>query len=154
MPINFLHIVNSYANTGNKRRIEWKGLINSFPLLRGEIEPIEGETKVTMSVHCECTIAVHMLQKLLERQNTDHRISPKFIEIGISKYSSWLCEKYIEFLAESNDFVRFIVTGYQGKTQSGWIPPSHSPPSALSRMSELLKHEMDEIVDTVERGPE
>jgi hypothetical protein len=152
MPMNFLHIVNSYADIRDSRHIEWEELINAFPLLKDEMKPpTEGETKVTTSVHCECTIAVHMLRKFLERQNTVHRTRPKFIGIGISKYSCWLCEKYIEFLVQSNAFVRFTVAGYQGKIQSGWKPPSHGPPSARSSMTELLKHEMDEILDTVER---
>src|SRR4051794_26147459 len=119
---NFLHIVNSYADTRDSRHIEWDELINAFPLLKDEIEPTGGEQmKVTASVHCECTIAVHMLRKFLERGNTVHRTRPKFIEIGISKYSCWLCEKYIEFLVQSNNtLVRFIVAGYQGKIHSGW----------------------------------
>ena len=46
MPMNFLHIVNSYANIRDNRHIEWEELINAFPLLKDEMKPpTEGETK-------------------------------------------------------------------------------------------------------------
>ena len=47
--------------------------------------------------------------------------------------------------------MRFIVTGYQGKIQAGWVPPLHGPPSAHNNIVGLLKHEMDEILESVER---
>ena len=46
--------------------------------------------------------------------------------------------------------MRFIVTGYQGKMQAGWIPP-HGPANARNDIIRLIQHEMDEISESVER---
>jgi OTT_1508-like deaminase len=110
-------------------------------------EPIAGLKKVTISVHCECTIAIHMCQVFLR---TNQRTSPKVFEIGISKHSCWLCQNYLEFLSAAWRS-RFIIAGYQGKIHSGWKPPPGGPPGVLSSMDELLRQETDEILESVKR---
>jgi hypothetical protein len=47
--------------------------------------------------------------------------------------------------------MRFVVGGYQGKIQAGWMPPSDGPPSAFKSVAWLLQHEMDEFMESVER---
>jgi hypothetical protein len=57
---------------------------------------------------------------------------PTFINIGISKYSCWLCEKYLELLVQNESGftpdMKVAVSGYQGKIQSGWTVPPNGPP--------------------------
>lgn len=140
---NFLDAVNSYAaREENHVVIKWDDLINAFPILRDEKKPA-GEVKVTTSVHCECTVAVHMLRKLRERPLN------RPVEIGIYKYSCWLCGKYLKYLSRGS-LVQFVVSGFQGKIQPGWMPPS-SPPSARNSMAELVEREVNEIIETTER---
>ena len=101
------------------------------------------------SVHCECTVAVHMFQKVSEYANKGTR--PSSVDIGISKHSCWFCQKYLEFVLQSTWGMRFVVTGYQEEIQAGWVPPLHGSPSAHNNIVGLLKHEMDEILESVER---
>ena len=44
----------------------------------------------------------------------------------------------------------FIVAGYQGKIHAGWKPPN-GPTDAFEKMVELLKQEMVEILEYVNR---
>jgi len=90
-----------------------------------------------------------MSQKLWGQE----RPGPKFVEIGISKHSCWLCEKYLEFLMQSSGFdkLRLVVTGYQGKIHSGWMAPPNGPINALCSMACLIRGELDEISENVER---
>jgi hypothetical protein len=141
---NFLHIINAYADSRKTRHIEWDELTEAYPSLENTVEPKDGNTSVTMSVHCECTLAIRLLLEYANR-----RTPPKFAEIGISKYSCWLCQKYLDFLFSASE-MRFIVTGYQGKMQAGWIPP-HGPANARNDIIRLIQHEMDEILESVER---
>jgi len=98
-PKNFLRVINSYADSRKIRHIEWEELVEAYPSLK-DTKPTEGDMPVTTSVHCECIIAVHMLRKYLERENAI-QITPKYVEIGISKRSCWFCQKYLEFLSDS-----------------------------------------------------
>lgn len=144
---NLFDILNSYytSTRGSHHHIDREELIIAFPLLRDEEEPI-GEVRITTSVHCECTIASHMPKRVLGRETFD-RFRPKSIKIGISDFC-WFCEKYMKCL-QTNSLVRFIVSGYQRKIQAGWTPPS-GPQYALNSIAKLVRHEVDEILGTVE----
>ena len=117
--------INAYADTTRVRHIQWDKLVAAYPSLVGKAEPAQGVTSLTASVHCECTVAIHMFQKLSGIWAT-----PRSVDIGISKYSCWFCQKYLEFVLQSSWGMKFIVTGYQGKIQAGWIPPEHGPTSS------------------------
>ena len=112
MAANFLQIINAFADSIQSVRISWDELKDAYPSLGGKEEPT-GDTAVTVSPHCECTIGNFMRNKL-EQDGS----SAKFFEIGISKYSCWFCEKYMELLEQnSSGFtdMKIVVTGYQGK---------------------------------------
>ena len=146
---NFLDILNSHARSRGSCHIDWEALTSAFPSLRDEERPT-GTARLTMSVHCECSIASHMLRKLPESDFPLEMIRPRHIEIGISKYSCQMCEKYMECLAQTCSSTRFVVSGFQGKIHAGWKPP-RDPPSVLSKMAELVRQEADEILETVDR---
>jgi hypothetical protein len=58
----------------------------------------------------------------------------------------------MEFLIQSNPLIQFIITSYQGKTQSGWRPLQHGPRSALhSIYTEYVQHVMD-VLNTMARA--
>ena len=141
-----MNIVNSYADSIEACHIGWEELIQAYPELKDWTEPTEGPMQITTSVHCECTIAVHMLRIF---QRIDQRTRPTFVEIGISKHSCWLCQKYLEFLSAWR--LWFVIAGFQGKIHPGWRPPPSGPPNTLSRMVGLLRQEMDEILESVNR---
>ena len=146
---NPLHIVNSYADFRHSPYITWEQLTQAYPLLEGMTEPA-GKVKVTTSVHCECTVAVHIAEKFREREEL---LQPSVVEIGISKLSCWFCEKYLEFLVQSRSGFRkkmkFVVTGYQGKIHPGWICPPLGPLDAIFKMTGLVRHEVDEVLERV-----
>ena len=149
MPKNFLDIINSYADFTQSSRMTWDQLIQVYPSLEGTTKPTEGKTKVISSVHCECTIAIHMGGKLWKHEGP----GPKFVEIGVSKLSCWLCEKYMEFLMQSSGFngLKLVVTGYQDKIHAGWMPPPNGPINALCSIANLVRGELDEVSANVER---
>jgi hypothetical protein len=47
--------------------------------------------------------------------------------------------------------MKVVVTGYQGKMHSGWTCPPLGPLDAQLKMVNLVKHEMDEILESVVR---
>ena len=140
--------INAYADARGTRHIEWGELVTAYPSLADKAEPAQGVTPLTTSVHCECTVAIHMFQKISEK--VDWR-TPRSVDIGVSKHSCWFCQKYLEFVLQSFWRTKFVVTAYQGKIQAGWIPPEHGPTSALNNVAMLLNHEMDEILECVEQ---
>lgn len=58
------------------------------------------EVKVTHSVHAECTLAMHAIAMKKEW---------KYVEIGVSKGSCWLCEKFLGLVRTPN--LQFLVPG-------------------------------------------
>ena len=136
-----MEIVNSFADSQRFRRIKWDELLQCWPQIKDDM-PTEGRKQVTASVHYECTIALHMLQTF---QGIDETYRPKSVEIGISKHCCWLCEKYLDLLSRWGS-LRFIVAGYQGKIHSGWKPPPNGPADVLNRMTNIIRKEMNEIL--------
>jgi OTT_1508-like deaminase len=146
MPRNFLNIINAYAKSRGVDSINWEDLTAAFPPLTSKEEPTEGKAPVTISVHCECTVAVHIIQK-----SQNQTVCRRFVKIGASKHTCWFCQKYLEFLERDlTPKTKFIVSGYQGKIHAGWKPPA-GPSSALGDIVRLLKQEVDEILGTVRR---
>ena len=147
MPKDFLSIINRYADFTQARRTTWNELSRAYSL--EDKEPTEGRTKVIANVHCECTIAIYMIEKFREQGKP-----PTFIGIGMSKYSCWFCGKYLEFLTKSesrfiND-MKLTISGYRRKIQGGWSVPPNGPFKVLCEMGALLGREIDAILRTTE----
>ncbi|KAN0072480.1 hypothetical protein V8E54_009409 [Elaphomyces granulatus] len=148
MPKNFLSIINSYADFTRSCGTTWNELSRAYSIGK---EPTEGQLKVTANVHCECTIATYMVEKFREQGKR-----ATCINIGISKYSCWFCEKYLEFLTQSESGVitdmKVAVSRYRyrAKIQAGWSAPPNGPPNVLCKMGALLGREIEAILKTTE----
>lgn len=79
----------------------------AFPDVQLSTEP----TMVTISQHCEVTIALGISAGLSP--------SGPPTEIGISKHSCWLCEVFFRCL-ESELGHKFVITGYQERVHPEW----------------------------------
>ena len=122
--------------------VQWNQLITAFPALKDHVEPPQGERAIMTSVHCELTLAAHLFQKYKDDK------ARKTFDIGISKRTCWLCQRYLNFLGQSCG-MRFVVSKYHGKIYPGWKPPPDGSPKAFKRIVRLLEQEIDEILETV-----
>ena len=104
----------------------------AFPDAQLSIEP----TMVTISQHCEVTIALGISAGLSPSD------SPT--EIGISKHSCWLCEVLFRRL-ESELGHKFGITGYQGKVHAGWHYPVEAGDTIRNSLLQILHKELGEL---------
>lgn len=100
-----------------------------------------GLSSVTVSSHCELTLAMHFYQQ---------KSGFRSVEIGVSKRLCWLCQQYVEILFRIKK-LRVVVSANQGKIHPGWAMPSFTPPALKSRMHDLIEREVDEIRQSVLR---
>lgn len=146
MPNNFLRILNSYGSPKEPCKTTWEELTSAYPSL-GKGEPPEKDITIKTCVHCECTVANYMIQRIQEQ---DRVAGLRPVEIGISKYSCWLCEKYFALLL-SHLQIQVVVTGYHGKVPAGWRLPPDGDTRVLNGMADLLRREIDEILAATEK---
>lgn len=91
---------------------------------------------ITISQHCEVTIAL----------GTSARLSPSEppTEIGISKYSCWLCE-VLFWCLEFKSGHKLGITGYQGKVHAGWHYLIKAGEATRNLLLQILHKELGEL---------
>ena len=97
-----------------------------------------GSTQITVSAHCELTLALNAL-------NSSSK--PKTIEIGVSKRLCWLSQQYVGMLNVTG--LRVHVSGYNGKIQAGWRMPPKTPSAIELDMRNLVERELEELRATI-----
>lgn len=97
--------------------------------------PKTGSVPITVSAHCELTLASHALNSPSRR---------KTIEIGISKRLCWLCQKFVENLNAAGA-IRVFVSENQGKIHAGWRMPPDTPSEIEFNMRKLIGLEIKEL---------
>ena len=108
-----------------------------FRLTFPEIELSNASTMITVSQHCEISIAFGIHAGFFSPSGT-------LTEIGISKHSCWLCEIFLRCL-ESKSEQKFAVTGYQGKVHAGWHYPVEAGEAIKNLLLETLHKELGEL---------
>lgn len=93
--------------------------------------------RVTHSVHAECTLAMHAIAMHCEW---------KFVELGISKGSCWLCEKFMHNVLAPHG-VKFLVSYFHGKLQPGWTCPPLTAPHEETMIETVISDVLGEIVE-------
>jgi hypothetical protein len=69
------------------------------------------------------------------------------IEIGLSKGSCWLCEKFLLEL-QLHHRVQFLVSNFRGKLQAGWMwPPLCRDDAVRATVEKYVADELEEIVE-------
>lgn len=96
-------------------------------------------TTVTMSCHCELTLALRAFES--ECTSTP-------IKIGVSNRICWLCEQYLDFLSPSQN-VRILISEYQGIIHTGWRIPERTPVDVKTKMHILVDEEVTEIRESI-----
>lgn len=134
MPSDYLQIVNGYAIERRIPTITFDKLKNAYPNTSSVVLKGADRTQsVTYTVHAECTVAMHMvaLQRPWE-----------FVEIGCSKGSCWLCERYLSL----DSRLQFHVSNVHGKLQPGWTIPPGGDSKVNAQVVESVGDELEEIV--------
>lgn len=67
-----------------------------------------------------------------------------FFEIGVSKGTCWLCEKFIGYL-QARDNSRYLLTKFHGKVKPGWT----CPPRCKKGMQQQVKGDVADALKTV-----
>lgn len=70
----------------------------------------------------------------------------KYVELGVSKGSCWLCEKFLD-LVTPNGKVQFLVSGFHGKLQPGWLCPPLAAPLERTMIELVVSDALAEIVE-------
>lgn len=68
-----------------------------------------------------------------------------YVEIGVSKGSCWLCEKFLGLVRTHN--LQFLVSNFHGKLQPGWTCPVSTGEDERGRMERLVAEALEEIVE-------
>lgn len=95
---------------------------------------------MTVSVHCELTLAEYFFQKTSSSSRT--------VEIGVSKRLCWLCQRYVENLNRIHK-LRVLVSENQGKIHAGWAMPQGGSEAVKVAMLELIDMETHEIRESI-----
>lgn len=96
----------------------------------------QAEQRVTHSVHAECTLAMHTISMNREW---------KYIALGVSKGSCWLCEKFLNLVTPSGR-LQFLVSGFNGKLYPGWLCPPLATPLKQTTIEMVVSDALAEIV--------
>lgn len=140
VPSNVALLLNQLGQQDNLPTIAHEDVTKSFPSLNLAPENAR-DSRVTVSCHCELTVALHAIKYLPYSG---------LIELGVSKRVCWLCEKFLEKLS-SQSGNRILVSEYQGKCHAGWRLPPNTAGSVETHMRQLVQDEIDEIRESIYR---
>lgn len=134
MPRDYLRIVNGYAIERRIPTITFDTLKNAYPNTASIVLKDADRTQnITCTVHAECTVAMHMVSL---------RRHWEFVEIGCSKGSCWLCERYLSL----DTRLKSHVSNVHGKLQPGWTIPPDGDAKVNAQVVEAVGDQLEEIV--------
>ncbi len=118
--------------------------------------------EVTVSVHCECTLAVHLVAQRCQANtaaaaaasgSVGAAAAPPVadgVEIGVSKQTCLWCQEYLAKLAALSS-VDVRVRRFHGKGPAGWQLPDAGPNAAARFMESRIRDEALEILTSIHR---
>ncbi|KAF8467176.1 hypothetical protein BDZ91DRAFT_723411 [Kalaharituber pfeilii] len=154
VPTDYLTIVNLYTQRNSQKPgdgvpITRSALRAQFPTFNGlpEVEPPYTSTsELRESVHCECSVAIHIRSLLVDKNftNTPH------IKIGVSKQSCLLCHEFLLAL-NANDSEHctrpvYLTSGCHRKVPSTWRAPFGAPQACIRRVEERVQVGLDSVI--------
>lgn len=134
-------IFNAHAREHDYEEIKFEDIKAKSPGLRLYET---NTTPVTISCHCELTLALNAPQLNPPQQFG----KPKPLDVGVSKRLWWLCQWFIESLTRDTSR-RFRVSENQGKIHNGWAMPSRTPDTVKSAINELVEWEICDLRETI-----
>lgn len=124
--------MNEDAKKSHGDQVTLKDIESKYP---NQSFPETGSVSITVSAHCELTLALHALHSPSK---------PKTVEIGVSKRLCWLCQKFVENLKVAGT-IRVFMSENQGKIHAGWRMPPDTPPGIEFHMQQLVELEIEEL---------
>lgn len=124
--------MNEDAKKSNEEQVTTKDIQSKFP---NQTFPETGSVPITVSAHCELTLALHALNS---------SFIPNTIEIGVSKRLCWLCQEFLKYLNIAG-LIQVFVSQNQGKIHAGWRMPPDTPHGIAFRMRKLVRLEIEEL---------
>jgi hypothetical protein len=129
--------------------------------------------RITVSVHCECAVALRMLQELglldiagnINDPIGGHNPSasgdatmpaanpappPGPIKVGVSKRTCRLCQRFLLTLrTPDGSEPRILLRSFSGKCPSGWRVPPQAPAFMAADMLSYIREEVEYIITKV-----
>lgn len=133
VPKDIVKIIKVDAKIGQYDEVTIADLVRKHP---NQEHVQEGVQKVTLSCHCELSVALHLFESSLS--------FPCSVEVGISKGLCWLCQQFLKSLASLRNF-RVACTQNQGKIHVDWIMPTASPPKVADVMKDIIEREIIDV---------
>lgn len=132
VPRNLAEILNEDAKKSHSDQVTLKDIALKYP---NQSLPATGSASITVSTHCELTLALHALHSPFK---------PKTIEIGVSKRLCWLCQKFVENLRVAGA-IRVFASENQGKIHADWGMPPDTPSGIEFSMRQLVELEIEQL---------
>ncbi|KAF8458742.1 hypothetical protein BDZ91DRAFT_800159 [Kalaharituber pfeilii] len=157
VPTDYLTILNLYMQNnsqepGDRAPITRSALQAQFPTFNGLPETVPSYTSISVlreSIHCECSVAIH-IRYLLQRR---HSPNTRFVKIGVSKQSCLLCHEFLSalnsFESEHHNGSVFLTSGCHRKVPSTWGAPFGAPQDCIERVEKRVKLGLDSIIHLI-----
>ena len=129
-----LKILNDHAKKMGHENVEAVGPSQRF---KYPVQENARFQKVTVSSHCELTLASHFYERMTCSKN--------LMEIGISKGCCWLCEQYLSTLSRQDKRMVVEVSKYQREIHPGWGMPEKTPSSVAETMLQIIDRQLFDI---------
>lgn len=143
---NPVDTVNAWARHVRAPEVSEQDLRNAFP----EMDPAPTVTtsQCTVSVHCECTLLLKMTNATA---TTTSFPAPMLLEIGVSKFSCFMCREFIAAVQREYRHLTVLVTPCHSKHVAGWMLAESAPVKMMELMRKRVHDEMDDILQRAAR---
>ncbi len=143
MATDYIHYLNNHSSKYDFAPISRAQLEKLYPKATQVSDGSRNKQQTaTLSVHCECTLALRLLDELNQPQSAAD-VPGKLagtIEIGYSKQTCHWCQTFLTQLAALKN-VEIRVRRFHGKATADWRLPNAGPVVPARFMKQLL-HEM------------
>jgi hypothetical protein len=96
---------------------------------------------VTRSVHCECTLLMHLVKGTLAKEEN----AGMHVHIGVLKSVCLLCGVFMDMIMRKYPQIHITVSSHHGKNVAGWRVPPSTPPNILVGIYDHINSTFAEI---------
>jgi hypothetical protein len=126
---------------------QWSRLKENRGVTEGDIrlqypslpKPLSRSNKVTVSVHCECTLVSAIVSQYLQNRM---RID---MEIGVSKSLCTWCDAFMGMVRKRYPAISIMTTSRHGKNVAGWAIPPLAPQELIDDMQSSVEALVQDI---------
>jgi len=103
------------------------------------LQPLSRSNKVTLSVHCECTLVSTIVSRYLQNK------MPIDVEIGVSKSLCAWCDTFMGMVRKRYPAISITTTSRHGKNVAGWTIPPLAPQELKDDMQSSVEALVQDI---------